>query len=110
MKQIVKYFNSLVEKTLFKLKNKTNYFLLSFIFSILFYLSYLLIPSFYNKTWVKNILENKLKEDFKIDFILSNDISYNIFPSPHFHIKKSKIFITNNEKKKELSEIKRLKI
>ena len=108
-KKFVKYFNRLVTQVLFKLKNKTNYFLISLIFLILIYLSYLLVPTFYDKIWVKDTLENKLKEDFKIDFVLSSDISYNIFPTPHFLIKDAKIFITN-DKKKELSKIKKLRI
>ena len=108
-KKFVKYFNRLVTRVLFKLKNKTNYFLISFILLILIYLSYLLVPIFYDKIWVKDTLENKLKEDFKIDFVLSKDISYNIFPTPHFLIKDTKIFITN-DKKKELSKIKKLRI
>ena len=122
-KKIVKYFDSIVDKTVIKLKNKTNYFfqkdtkanyfykfLISFIAILFFYLLYLSIPSFYNKTWVQNTIENKLIEDFKIDFSVSADISYNILPSPHFLIKDVKIFVNKNTKKKKLSEIKKLKI
>ena len=122
-KKIVKYFDSLVEEILFKLKDKTNYFfkkntktnnfhkfLISVFSLLLFYLFYLLIPSYYDKTWVQNTLENKLIEDFKIDFSMSADITYGILPSPHFLIKDVKIFVNDNDKKKELSEIKKLKV
>ena len=122
-KKIVKYFDSLVEGILFKLKDKTNYFfkkntktnsfhkfLISVFSLLLFYLFYLLIPSYYDKTWVQNTLENKLIEDFKIDFSMSADITYGILPSPHFLIKDVKIFVNDNDKKKELSEIKKLKV
>ena len=112
-KKIVKYFDSLVEKTLFKLRNKTNYFfnkkhktnnfhkLLIGIFSLLLiYLFYLSIPNFYDKTWVQNTIEDKLIKDFNIDFSMSADITYNFLPTPNFLIKDAKIFINDNEKKK----------
>ena len=112
-KKIVKYFDSAVEQTLFKLRNKTNYFfnkkhktnnfhkLLIGLFSLLLiYLFYLSIPNFYDKTWVQNTIEDKLLKDFNIDFSMSADITYNILPTPNFLIKDVKIFINDNEKKK----------
>ncbi len=123
MKQIVKYFNLLAERTLFKLKNKTNYFfnkktkvkyfnkfLISSIFLLFLYLFYLSVPTLYEKTWVQNTIEDKLTKDFKIDFSISADINYRILPSPHFLIKDVKIFRDNKGKKKELAEIKNLKV
>jgi len=122
-KKIVKYFDSLVEGILFKLKDKTNYFfkkntktnnfhkfLIGAFSLLLICLSYLSIPNFYDKTWVQNTIENKLIEDFKIDFSVSADITYNILPTPHFLIKDVKIFVNDNETKKELSQIKKLKV
>ena len=79
-KKFVKYFNRLVTQVLFKLKNKTNYFLISFIFLILIYLSYLLVPIFYDKMWVKDTLENKLKEDFESLANLNGCIVFFISP------------------------------
>jgi hypothetical protein len=123
LKKIVKNFDSIVEKTLFKLQDKTNYFykkygqikyfykLLIGFFSIsFFYLLYLSIPSFYDKTWVQTTVENKLIEDFKIDFSVSANITYNILPSPNFLIKDVKIFTNNNSNKKSISEIKKLRV
>ena len=126
MKKIVKYINLFVNETIFVLRNKTNYFfkkkiaetrvnifnkvLVGFILLLFLYLFYLLIPTLYNKSWVQKTIENKLIEEFKIDFSLSSDITYGILPSPHFLIKDSKIFIDNNKEKSELSEIKRLKV
>jgi len=121
--KFIKYFDSFVERTLFILTNKTNNFfnksskiskisklIIGFICLLFFYLFYLLIPTLYDKTWVQNTIENKLLEDFRINFSISSDISYNILPSPHFLIKDSQIIKENNEKTIQLSEIKNLKV
>ena len=123
IKNLVKYFNTLVENTLFKLKDKTNNFfskkskisnfnklIITFISLLFFYLFYLSIPTLYNKTWVQNTIEDKLFKEFKINFSISSNISYNILPKPHFLIKDSKIFKDGAEKTTSLSEIKNLKI
>lgn len=123
MKNIVKYFNSTVEKTLIKLKNKTNKFfvnnskisnfnkiLITFISLLFFCLFYFLIPTTYNKAWIQNSIEDKLLQEFKINFDISSDIRYNILPAPHFLIKNSKIFKGKSEKSVKLSEIKKLRV
>ena len=122
-KKIVKYFNLLAEKTLFKLRNKTNYFfvnlskisnfnksLIAFISLLFFYLFYLSVPTTYNKVWVQNTIEDKLLKEFDINFSISSDISYNILPKPHFLIRNSKIFKDNIEKPTAFGEIKKLRI
>jgi len=122
-KKIIKYLDSLVEKTLIKLKNKTNNFfdkkseisnfnklLITFISLLFVYLFYLSIPTLYNKTWVQNNIENKLYKEFRIKFSISSDISYRILPSPHFLIKDSKIFKDNSEKANPIADIKNLKV
>jgi len=105
MKHFVKKFNNLIKKTIFKVKNKTNNklkiskfnkYLIAFISLLFFYLFYLSIPVLYDKNWVQKNIENKLLNDFKINFSLSSDISYRILPSPHYLIKDSKIFEENN--------------
>ena len=119
MKKIVKNFNNLVKKTIFKLQNKTNNnfkisnfnkYLITLISLLFFYLFYLSIPLLYGKTWVQNHIENILFEEFKINFSISSDISYNILPTPHFSIKNSKIFNKNDEKIRSLAEIKNIKV
>ena len=126
MDKVVKYFNSLVEKILFKLSNKFKKFikffndnskisnfnkliisLISLLFLCLFYLS---IPTLYDKNWVQNTLEDKLLKDYKMNFSSSSYITYNILPSPHFLIKNSEIYRDNLEKPKVFSEIKKLKV
>ena len=122
-KKVIKYLNSRIEKTVFKLRIETNNLftknskvsnfnkiLITSISLLFFYLFYLSIPTLYNKTWLQNNLEDKLFEEFKINFSISSDVSYNILPSPHFLVKNSKIFKTINEKPISLSEIKNLKI
>ena len=100
MKQIVKNFNNLIKKTIFKVENKTNnkfqistfnkYVIASI--SILFiYIFYLLIPLLYDKNWLQNKIKDKLKNEFNISLINISDISYRILPKPHFLIKNSEI-------------------
>jgi hypothetical protein len=101
MKQIVKNFNNLIKKTIFKLKKKTNnkfhvstfnkYIIASI--SILFaYIFYLLIPLLYDKNWVQNRVVSKLSTEFNINLSNSFDISYRILPKPHYLIKDSETF------------------
>ena len=99
MKQIVKNFNNLIKKTIFKLKNKTNnkFHVSTFnkyiitIISVLFaYIFYLLIPLLYDKNWVKDKVVNKLSKEFNINLSKSFDISYRILPKPHYLISNSK--------------------
>jgi hypothetical protein len=99
MKQIVKNFNNLIKKTIFKLKNKTNnkFHVSTFnkciitVISILFaYIFYLLIPLLYDKNWVQNKIVSKLSDEFNINISNSYDISYRILPKPHYLIKDTK--------------------
>ena len=127
MNKIVKKFNNFVNETIFKVKNKTNNifnnkknnsskisnFNKSFILifsSIFLYLFYLLIPLLYDKNWVQATIEEKLRNEFKINLSSSADISYLILPSPHFLIKDSKILIEDAKKIKSIAEIKNLKV
>ena len=99
MKQIVKNFNKLIKKTIFKLKDKTNnkFHISTFnkyiitIISILFaYIFYLLIPLLYDKNWVQNKIVSKLSTEFNINLSNSSDVSYRILPKPHYLIRDSK--------------------
>ena len=119
MKQLVKNFNNLVKKTIFKVENKTNSnftisvfnkCLITIVTLLFIYLFYLLIPTFYSKTWVQTNIKNKLLNEFKINLSNSRDISYRILPAPHFLIKDSKILIKSSEKNNFVAEIKNLKV
>ena len=119
MKQIIKNFNNLVKRTIFKVQNKTNNnfnissfnkYLITFIASLFIYLFYLLIPILYDKTWVQASIETKLRNEFRINLSTSADITYRILPAPHFLIKDSKIIVNEDEKIKSIAEIKDFKI
>ena len=119
MKQIIKNFNNLVKRTIFKVQNKTNNnfnissfnkYLITFIASLFVYLFYLLIPILYDKTWVQASIETKLRNEFRINLSTSADITYRILPAPHFLIKDSKIIVNEDEKIKSIAEIKDFKI
>ena len=119
MKKFVNNFNNLIQKTIFKVKNKTNKnikvtnfskYLITFIALLFLYVFYLLLPTFYDKTWVQNNIENKLSKEFKINFSISSDISYRILPKPHFLIKNSKIIKEGDDNNTVLANIKNLKV
>ena len=119
MKQIVKNFNNLIKKTIFKVQNKTNNnfnissfnkYLIVCISSLFIYLFYLLIPLLYDKTWVQANIESKLFSEFKVNLSTSANITYRILPAPHYLIKDSKILVDNDEKQKSIAEIKNLKM
>ena len=99
MKQIVKNFNNLIKKTIFKLENKTNNkfqvstfnkYIITIIGILFAYIFYVLIPLLYDKNWVQNKIVIELSDEFNINLSDSFDISYRILPKPHYLIKKSK--------------------
>jgi hypothetical protein len=119
MKQIVKNFNNLVKKTIFKVKNKTNTnfkisifnkFLITLIGILFSYIFYLLVPLLYDKGWVRNSIETKLVSEFKIHLSSFEDISYRILPTPHYLIKDSKILSNSSKNQESIADVKNLKI
>jgi hypothetical protein len=143
MKKIVKKFNNLFQKTIFKVENKTNNkfkisnfynqfkkrifkvnnktndkfkisifnkFLTTFIALLFLYIFYLLTPLLYDKNWVKNNIETKLFNEFRIGLIFSEDISYRILPSPHFLIKDSELLLNSSKNQNRIAEVRNLKI
>ena len=113
LKNINNFINNLLEKNLNKLnfKNlsflfKNNKIILTFVALFVIFISYLLIPTFYNQNDVSKKLKNELQSKFDLNFKFSKNIKYNFFPKPHFIITDSKIL--DNEK--EISKISKLKI
>jgi len=112
---IINFFNNVFKfkkhpfKKLAKISNfnKSIIFLISLLFLYLFYLS---IPSLYDKERLQKELAYKIKEEFKIDFSFSSEISYSILPSPHIHLKNTKIFNEQSSTLNEIAQIKDLKI
>ena len=110
MKQIVKNFNNLIKKTIFKVENKTNNkfhvskfskYLISAIVVLFIYIFYLSIPLLYDKNWIQNKIVTELGNEFNINLGNSFDFSYRILPKPHYLIRDSKT---------SLAEIKTLNI
>ena len=106
MKKIVKNFNNFIQRTIFKVKNKTNNnfqistfnkFVIAIISILFIYLFYLLIPLLYDKNWLQDKITSKLSSEFNISLINSSEISYRVLPKPHFLIKNSKISLAKIE-------------
>ena len=119
MKQFVKNFNILVKRTIFKVENKTNdklkissfnKILITFISLLFLYIFYLLIPTIYDKDWVKDNIKTKLFKEFKLNLNSFENISYRILPAPHFLIKDTNLLSNNPSNKKSIAEIRVLKI
>ena len=119
MKKIVKNFNNLVNKTILKFqikkKNKFiisrfNKYFITFIGVLFFYIFYLLLPLLYEKNWIKDTIESKLLNEFKINLDSADDISYRLLPAPHFFIKDSELLSINSINEESIANVKSLKI
>ncbi|PHX89206.1 MAG: hypothetical protein CK535_03140, partial [Pelagibacteraceae bacterium] len=97
-------FNYLDKKKNLKKSNQFFLILVFFIFLISVYLS---IPTLYDKNKLKLEFENQISQKFNLTFDSLVSLNYQIFPKPHFVIKN--LSILDNEKK-ELAEVKNLKI
>ena len=99
MKKIVKIFNNLIKRTIFKVENKTidkfhvsnfSKYIIAVIVVLFICIFYLSIPLLYDKNWVQNKIITKLSDEFNINLSNSFDISYRILPKPHYLIKDTK--------------------
>ena len=113
LKNIDKFINNLLEKNLNKLNSKNlsylfknNKIILTFVALFVIFVSYLLLPTFYNQSDISKGIENKLQSKLDLNFKFSQNIKYNLFPRPHFITTDSKIF----DNKKEIAEISKSKI
>ena len=113
LKNISNFINSLLEKNLNKLNFsnfsfllKNNKIILIFVAVFVVFISYLLLPTFYNQSDVTKNLTNKLQSKFDLNFKFSKNINYNFFPRPHFVTKD--IIISDDQT--EISTIKNFKI
>ena len=112
LKNISNFINNLLEKNLNKLnfKNlsflfKNNKIILTFVALFVIFISYLLLPTFYNQNSISEKLKKELQSKFDLNFKFSENIKYNFFPRPHFIIDDSIIF----DNQKEISKIEKLK-
>jgi len=113
LKNISNFINSLLEKNLNKLNFenlsflfKNNKIILTFVAVFVVFISYLLLPTLYNQSDISKELKNKLQSKFDLNIKFSQNIKYNLFPSPHFKTKN--IIIYDNQF--EISKVKDLKI
>ena len=113
LKNINNFINNLLEKNLNKLnfKNisflfKNNKIILTFVALFVIFVSYLLLPTFYNQTDISKELKNELRGKLNLNFKFSKDIKYHLFPRPHFSTTDSIIF--DNQKK--ISKASKIKI
>ena len=105
--------NRIIKKNLNKLNlssihkiSKSNKFFLFLALSIVLFLSYLLIPNFYDKNQINLKLNKELEKKLNLNFILTENFTYNFLPRPHFIYRNSSII----EGKNEISKIEKLKI
>ena len=113
LKNINNLINSLLEQNLNKLKfdnlkilASNNKIILTIVAVFVFFVSYLLLPTFYNQDDISKELKNELLKKLKLDFSFTQNINYNFLPRPHFITKVSSII----ENQKNISEIGKLKI
>ena len=99
----LKYFKTNYKKILLNKNNRV--FLFAGILVILT-LSYLSLPSFYNKETVRSEIKNQLLKNYNIGLKLENEINYSFFPSPHFFIRNPIII----REKKEIGKTKNLRV
>ena len=83
LKNINKFINNLLEKNLNKLnfKNlsflfKNNKIILTFVALFVVFISYLLLPTFYNQNDVSKELKNQLQRKFDLNLKFSKNIKY----------------------------------
>ena len=104
--------NNLLEKNLNKLNSKNlrylsknNKLILTFVALFLIFISYLLIPTFYNQSNLSKEIKSKFQKKLNINFKFSKDLKYSFFPMPHFTTNDTIIFDENGE----ISKIDKLK-
>ena len=113
LKKINTSTNNLLEKNLNKLKLtnilnlvRSNKIFLSIVAVLILLLSYLSIPNFYKQNNIILKLKNELNNKFNLNLKFSDELRYNLFPTPHF-TSNDTILIFQEEK---ISEIKKIKI
>ena len=113
LKNINKSINSLLERNLNKLKfdnfkivASNNKIVLTFVALFIFFVSYLLLPTFYKQIDISKELKNELLNKFNLEFTFNQKLYYGFFPRPHFTSKETYII----ENQKNIAEIDQIKI
>ena len=58
-----------------------------FIIILLFSSTYFILPSFYNKKEIKNLLKSQISDKYEIDISFNEKVGYSLFPKPFFYTK-----------------------
>ena len=78
----LKYFKSNYKKILLDKNNRVFY---SVAIVVILTLSYLLIPSFYNKDIIQSQIKNQILKNYNIEIIFNEELKYSFLPKPHFY-------------------------
>ncbi len=106
---IENYFNNLrnfilnFKKTKFTSNNKV---FLAFGVMIILALSYLLLPTLYNKNEIQLEIKNQIQKKYNLELKFNESIKYGLLPKPHFVAKNLSII----HNKKEIASVKNLKL
>ena len=76
-------------------------------FTIILFLS---LPVLFNYNNLQNKIEKKFYSEFKINLKILGDISFKIFPRPHYLVNKANLDLNIEDDKSSIIEIKNLKI
>tara|TARA_B100000963_G_scaffold129868_1_gene113330 strand:- start:6488 stop:7984 length:1497 start_codon:yes stop_codon:yes gene_type:complete len=96
-------FNNLKRLTkLFLIDKRVIITLIIIFFSVFVHLS---TPAFYKDSWVKGIVKNQFEKKFNFKIEFSDELSYAIFPVPHFNFKNAK-FVSDNRNLAQIETIK----
>ena len=76
-------------------------------FTLILFLS---LPVLFNYNSMKNEIEKKFYSEFKINLNILDDISFKIFPKPHYLVKKANLNLNDNDEKSSIIETIDLKI
>ena len=60
-------------------------------------LAYFLIPTVYNKNFIKLEIKNQIFKNYNIQLKINDEINYGLFPKPHFYTKKLSIIKDEKE-------------
>ncbi len=111
LKNISKLINSLLEQNLNKLKFNNlkilagnNKIILTVVAVFIFFISYLLVPTFYKQDDISKKLKNELLSKFNLDFTFNQKLNYNFFPRPHFTSEDS-LIVKNQKNIAEINQI-----
>ena len=89
--------------------NSTN-FILPLIIIFFTAILFLSLPVLLNYNSMQNIIEKKVSSEYKINLKILDDISFKIFPKPHYLVKKANLDLNIEDEKSSIIETNNLKI